>query len=214
MPKVILLLFFALNFTASATAQIAVELSKMNVLYPCFENPMTVVVNNVPDSNLFLIPSIGKIRKYGRAQYYWQISTDDAGFAYLTLRDTVKNEFLGKYQFRVGVLPEPIAMFGAQHRSKKMGNGEFCAQAGIAMVWHFFDIDARCEMEKFEVVYIAKGQNLVVMENTGARFSGGVRDLINKAKPGDAYIFRRFVYQMPCFPGLRYSAQELYFTIK
>ena len=70
-----------------------------------------------------------------------------------------------------------------------MGNGEFKAQGGISAVLENFDFDAKCDMVGFEFTYYPKRQDPIVVSNSGARWGGQAADMVNKAKPGDAYFF-------------------------
>lgn len=56
--RIILLLL-----TQTLSAQVAVAVDKMNALYAGLINPLTVVVSDIPDSNLLLIPSFGTISR-------------------------------------------------------------------------------------------------------------------------------------------------------
>jgi hypothetical protein len=80
-------------------------------------------------------------------------------------------------------------MLGAKHRGKAMANGEFKAQGGIAAVLENFDFEAKCEIVGFEVTYLPKRADPISKMNSGARWGSDAADMINKAKPGDAYFF-------------------------
>lgn len=83
------------------SAQVAISTDKMNVLNLGIENPLTVVVSDIPDSNLLLIPSMGEIKRTSRNHYGWTICDRDTNFATLTIRDlqggdsVISTHFLG-----------------------------------------------------------------------------------------------------------------------
>lgn len=52
-------------------------------------------------------------------------------------------------------------------------------------------------MTGFEVTYLPKRQDPVVRQNSGVRFSSDVQDMVNKAKPGDAYFFDNIKCKCP-----------------
>jgi hypothetical protein len=70
-----------------------------------------------------------------------------------------------------------------------MGNGEFKAQTGIAIVMENFDYDTGCEIVGFETTYLPRKNDVVTIENSGGRFNPAVQKLISQAAPGDAYFF-------------------------
>lgn len=101
MNTCIRLAFIAMLFKSGfLPAQVAISTDKMNVLYPGLENPITVVVSDVPDSNLLLIPSMGEIKRTSASHYGWKICRRDTNFATLTIRDlqgdsVLTTKFLG-----------------------------------------------------------------------------------------------------------------------
>jgi hypothetical protein len=76
-----------------------------------------------------------------------------------------------------------------KNKGGTMGNGEFKAQGGISAILEGFDFDAKCDVVGFDFAYLAKRQDAITKTNAGARWSGEISELIQKAKPGDAYFF-------------------------
>jgi hypothetical protein len=52
-----------------------------------------------------------------------------------------------------------------------------------------FDFDARCDIQSYNVTYVAKRQDPVTYPNQGARYNSNNQGIINRAKPGDVYYF-------------------------
>ncbi len=203
-----------LCFAFSLPAQVAVSLQRMNVLYPGLENPMTVVVTDIPDSNLLLVPSMGDIRRTGLGHYEWTICHRDTNFATLTVRDLQGDSVVSVFTFRVNRLPEPTPALGGKQKSSVVSNGEFCGGGGLAVLFQNFDFDPKCDIVRFDLHYIPKGQDGVVKRNNGARWNSELQDQINKAKPGDEYHFYNIAYRCGCDPMVRHLSDELNFTIK
>ncbi len=206
------LLIFCL-FQNGLFGQIAVEVEKMNVLVAGLENPVTIVVSDVPDSCIELRTNFGRIRKVGTGRYVCYVTTDTI-ITKLSILDTCSNEVLGQRTYRVKTLPVEMQL-GARHRSKTMGNGEFKAQAGIAAVVTGYDIDARCDMMGFDAYFFSKKTGeLWKGHNTGPRFEGAVLEKVQAVMPGDWVIFRQMSYRCPGMKEPMFSGDELIFEIK
>jgi hypothetical protein len=170
----------------------------MNVFYIGVDNPISVSAAGV-NSNQVQV-SIqgggGSLKGNGAGKYIVTVSTP-AGQdnpAYVTVSAPGVSQ---KFPFRVKRIPDPTPKLGAQHLSKSMGNGEFKAQGGIAAVLDNFDFDVKCNIQGFKAVYLAKRQDPVEYANAGAKWTGDVQGLINKAKPGDSYFFDDIIARCP-----------------
>lgn len=204
------ILFYAL----SSSAQVAVSVDGMNVLYPGMEHPMTVVASNVTDSNLLLIPSMGEIHRSGSGHYNWRICHRDTNFATLTVRDLHGDSVVSILTFRVNSNPEPNPVLGDRHLSSTMGIGKYRSNGGIAVIFKKFEYHLQCNVVHFDLQYIPKGQDGVIKRNNGARWNSEVQEQIDKAKPGDEYHFYHIAYRCGCDPMVRYLSEELNFKIK
>ncbi|MBL7809931.1 MAG: hypothetical protein JNN28_19065 [Saprospiraceae bacterium] len=209
----LVLLFSIVHLTA--WAQVAVSLDKVNVLYPAgAENAMTVVVTDVPDSNLVLEPSLGEIKRVSLGHYVWRICSRDTNAATLIIKDLRSNEVLAEKTYRVNMIPIPEPMLGSNKRHDPRPNGEFKTQGGLALVLSKFDFDLKCDIVYFDLQYITKNMDSVVKRNTGARWNSEVQELINKAKPGDIYVFYHIAYRCGCDPMVRFHSDELIYKVK
>lgn len=188
-------------------------MEKMNLLYAGVENPLRVAVEDIPDSNLLLVPSLGRIQKHSPGYYTWSFCQFDTNVATLVLRDTVQGITVGQYQYRLRDLPEPEAYVTVPDRQHQVPCGTLKASGGLAMVYACCDFDARANVVSYEVWRIPKKGDAILRHNRGARFTSDTQDLINQAVPGDIYVFRNIIYNS-CALQRRYSAQELMFRIK
>jgi hypothetical protein len=100
------------------------------------------------------------------------------------------------FNYRVKRIPDPVAKI-AGRVDGEIGNGEFKAQTGVAAFLENFDFDAKCLIQSFRVVYIARRQDAVIVQNDGPLFGAQAKDVINRAKPGDQYIFDEIKARCP-----------------
>ena len=94
-----------------------------------------------------------------------------------------------------------------------MGNGEFKAQGGVLAILDGFDFDARCNIQGFNLTYVAKRQDPVPVVNKGPRFSAQAKRLVGRAKPGDIYYFDNVRARCPGDKAGR-KINAMVFTIK
>jgi len=171
---------------------IAVQLDKMNVFYIGVENPISVSAAGVSSNDVKISASGVNVANKGGGHFV--ITATTPGEAALTVSAPGVSQ---KFSYRVKRIPDPTPLLGAKHKSKAMANGEFKAQGGIASVLEGFDFDAKCDIAGFEVTYLPKRQDPITKNNAGARWGSDVQDMINKAKPGDAYFFDEIKCKCP-----------------
>ena len=194
-------------------AQVAVALESMNALCPGIDNAITVAVSDVPDSNLLLVPSLGEISRLGDGHYNWRICRRDTNVATLTILDMAGRQEIGVFPYRVVRPPTPVPVLAEGNRGA-MPNGEFKSQGGIAMVCQNTNWDIKAEVIGYDLTYLAKRSDPIVVHNSGGRYNSHTQDMINRAKPGDCYVFSKFSYRIGCDPLVRYSSETLVFRIK
>jgi hypothetical protein len=95
---------------------------------------------------------------------------------------------IGEKDFRVKRIPDPVARL-SKKAGGTMGNGEFKAQGGVGAFLDNFDFDAKCSIQGYNLVYVAKRQDPVEAVNRGGRYTDKSKRLVMKAKPGDIYYF-------------------------
>ncbi len=164
---------------------VTVSAEKMNVFYIGVDNPVAVSAAGVSSNDLRVSISGGggSIRKEGSANYMVTVSQQGECRVNVTgggIRDSKL--------FRVKRIPDPVARLGNVD-SGPIGNGTFKAQRGLVAWLDNFDFDAKCQIQGFELVYVAKRQDPVPAINSGGIFAGDAQRLIAKAKPGDYYYF-------------------------
>jgi gliding motility-associated protein GldM len=171
---------------------VAVSLDKMNVFYIGVDNPISVSAAGVSSNDVKVSGSGVNVKSTGGGKYI--VTATTPGEASLTVAGGGASQ---TFKYRVKRIPDPTPLLGAKHRSKAMPNGEFKAQGGIAAVLENFDFEAKCDVVGFEVTYLPKRQDPITKQNGGARWGSDVGDMINKAKPGDAYFFDEIKARCP-----------------
>jgi len=95
------------------------------------------------------------------------------------------------FYYSIRALPDPVPLLGAQYSSSdSIRNGVLKAQGGIGATFGGdFGFEARCDVISYYITYIGKQNESVTKLNSGARFGDEVREIIDRAKPGDRYFF-------------------------
>ena len=166
----------------------AVQLDKMNVFYIGVDNPISVSVAGVSSNDIKIVGSGVNIAKGPAAGKYVVTATTPTNDASITVSGGSVSQ---KFSYRVKRIPDPNPRLGGNPKNKggTMGNGEFKAQGGMSAILEGFDFDATCSVVGFEMTYLAKRQDPITRQNSGAKWSGDTGEFIQKAKPGDAYFF-------------------------
>lgn len=167
-------------------------LGKNNVLYIGVDNPASVVVQGCPPEQVTLHSDELDIKKTGG--YTYTIHPRKPGIAKIRISG---NGYEQAYSYRVKSMPSPVALIGTKHASKYPGKGEFRAQRGVFAVLESFDFDAKCEITGYTVTYLHPHEDPEFAQNPGGRFTEQTRKLIDKARPGDVYMFDEISCKCP-----------------
>ncbi len=159
-----------------------ISADKMNVIYIGVDNPMSISAAGVSSNDLKVSATGCTIDRSGSG---WMAHATKSGTAQLTVTGgglTVTKDF------RVKQIPDPSPRF-ATKKGGGIGSGEARVQEGLQAVLDNFDFDAKCVIERFQLVRIPKRDDPKPADNQGARFSGTAANLMNAASPGDQYNF-------------------------
>jgi gliding motility-associated protein GldM len=176
---------------------VAVQLDKMNVFYIGVTNPISVSAAGVSSSQVRVNGSGGgmSISSAGGAGKYNVTVTTPTNDAKITVSGGGVSQ---TFDYRVKRIPDPIAKVGNQLRGGTVGNGTFKAMTFMNAVLENFDFEAKCSITGFEFTYLAKRQDPSPPKtNGGERFGSDIMEMINKAKPGDAYFFDNIKARCP-----------------
>lgn len=187
-----------------------VSAEKMNVFYIGVDNPVAVSAAGVSSNALTVSGAGGGINMNKVSGGKYNVTVASPGEATITVAGGPLTATA--FKFRVKRIPDPVAKLGGK-TSGGIGNGEFKAQAGVIPTLEGFDFDAKCNIQGFQLVRVAPRQDAEIAVNNGGRFEGKAVDLINKAKPGDRYLFEDIKARCPgdaagrSIPGMTFKIQ-------
>ncbi|MBI5916840.1 MAG: hypothetical protein HY842_15805 [Bacteroidetes bacterium] len=173
---------------------VAISADKMNVFYIGVDNPISISAAGVSSNDLKVGISGGggSLSKTGSSNWMVKVTTptDDCK---INVSGGAMN---ASKQFRVKRIPDPVAKLGNKEDGE-MGNGEFKVQKGLIAWLMNFDFEARCEIQGFNLVKVAKREDPVETSNSGGSFNGKAQNLVQSAKPGDTYYFQEVKARCP-----------------
>ncbi len=169
-----------------------VSADKMNVFYIGVDNPISVSVAGV-SSNAVKVNCTGGGCNLNGGKGKYMVKVNKPG----DVKINVAGGGLSKsVPFRVKRIPDPVAKLGKK-ADGSMGNGEFKAQRGVIPWLEGFDFDAKCKIQGFNLVRVAKRQDPVSSNNAGGTFNDKSLRLVRAAKPGDTYYFENVKAKCP-----------------
>jgi gliding motility-associated protein GldM len=184
-----------------------VSADKMNVFYMGVDNPISVAVAGV-SSNDVKVNCNGCKLSGSRGKY--TVTASRPGDATINVSGGgLPNT---PFKFRVKRIPDPVAKLGNK-KDGTMGNGEFKAQRGVIPWLEGFDFDAKCRIQGFNLVKVAKRQDPIASNNPGGTFNQKSLRLVRSAKPGDTYYFENVKAKCPGDPAGR-KINSMVFKIK
>ncbi len=173
---------------------VAISADKMNVFYIGVDNPISISAAGVSSNDLQVGISGGggQLSKTGSNTWTVKVTspTDDCKIS-VSAKDMKASK-----QFRVKRIPDPVAKLGNK-QDGEMGNGEFKVQKGLIAWLENFDFEARCEIQGFNLVKVAKREDPVETSNSGGSFNGKASNLVSSAKPGDTFYFQEVKARCP-----------------
>lgn len=187
-----------------------VSADKMNVFYMGVDNPISVSAAGISSNDLSVSASGGGIKLTKLSPGKYNATVSEQGEAKIT----VSGGGLAptNFTFRTKRIPDPIAKL-SQSTGGAMGNGEFKAQGGVVAILEGFDFDAKCEIQGFTLVRVAKRQDPESAINPGGRYRDDATRLVNQARPGDKYWFENVKARCPGDKAGR-KINDMVFNIK
>ena len=178
MNRIISILLLSLWFNNSYAQVIAVQADKMNVLYTCIENPITVAVEMVPCSELVVTIDNGKIEKNDwDPPGHYQVWPSHAGQAIISISRKSKNgaiKKLGEQKFRVKQTPVPWVYFNGKHGGE-VDAPLFRCGARLTTKISCYDMSPRVTIIGATMVIIRNGQQIFSKQYKDAN---GVEELV------------------------------------
>ncbi len=176
----------------------SVSADNMNVFYIGVENPVTVTAAGFTADKISASISAGTITGSNGKYTVTQTTTSQTGADVTVLGKDAKGAqtVVGKFNFRVKQIPNPIPKIGGQ-QGGSMSITSFRAQAGMQAALENFDFKCPFQITKFDCYYIAKRQDLKSTSCTGAYFNDQLKTWAQGCKPGDIFYFEK-IYARGC----------------
>ncbi|MCB9327504.1 MAG: hypothetical protein H6572_02340 [Lewinellaceae bacterium] len=193
---------------------VAISASKMNVFYIGVDNPVEISAAGVPSNQIKVSMSGsggGTINRNGDGTYTVKVTKPTTVSESAKINVSAPNLNASK-DFRVKRIPDPRPMLGSEGGGS-IGNGTFKAQLGIYPKLENFDFEAKCDITEFLLVRAAKRQDPEFAKVSGGRYDAKSKGLVDKATPGDKYIFQNIKCKCPGDPAPR-DLGQLVFDIK
>ncbi len=169
-----------------------VSFGKSNIIYVNLDNPMTVTIEGVPNSEIQVTCDDINVSMTNIEENKYIIRPMQAGEYTLTITSKVdwRNS---TFAVTAKDVPPPTPMLMLNNNALRKG-GEIVAslfKGSTAMLAQIenFDFEAKCVVMGFTLTHIAKKGDPVVLENQGPMFSASIVAAIKNCKPGDLFIF-------------------------
>lgn len=179
---------------AAKTAVVAP--TNMNVLYLSIDNPISVSVPGYPASQIIASSSNGKLTPVNKTKGMYTVKPNklqnkNTPIISLYVEEDGKRKFIGKADFKVKKVPNPIPKVKGKRGGAMTKNDLLAGQMIVAEMEDFpFDRDALSfGIVSFETVAYYEGARSNVPINKGARFSDAVKDAIKSTKAGTEISF-------------------------
>jgi len=169
---------------------VSVSPTKMNVFYIGVDNPVEISAAGVPSNQVNVSMSGsggGSISKNSDGTYNVIVKTPTSPGQFARIVVSAPGLNAGK-DFRVKRIPDPVARL-SQKAGGGMSPGEFKAQPGVGAFLDNFDFDAKCTIDGFQLVRVAKRADPEFATNKGGRYDVEAQRLVDKATAGDRYFF-------------------------
>jgi hypothetical protein len=171
---------------------IAVSASKMEVFYVGVDNPLFVAAAGISTQDVRVGVTGASISRPG--PYHYDVQVTQPGPVVI---DVEAGSLRSTFSFRTKPIPDPTPLFGGLTLPEYKTAEEFKIPAGVGLMLEDFDFDVKCDMLSYEIMRIAPDGARESAMNEGPRFGEAARALIDKAGPGDMYIFRDIRGQCP-----------------
>jgi gliding motility-associated protein GldM len=193
---------------------VSVSAAKMNVFYIGVDNPVEVSAAGVPSAQVNVSMSGsggGTISRNSDGTFNVKVTTPTklGEFAKVNVSAPGLN---AHKDFRVKRIPDPVARLSTKSGGG-MSPGEFKAQQGVGAFLDNFDFDAKCSIEGFGLVRVAKRADPEFATNRGGTYIPDSQRLVDKATAGDRYFFENVRARCPGDAASR-GINSMVFTIR
>lgn len=205
--------FFACPAMVAAQTNISVAPLKMNVLYVGVDNPVSVAAAGSPDDRVMvtITGGGGVVTKINTGAYNVRVTnpTDDC-----VMNVYVDGKLAGSSNFRVRLMPEPVASVGGRRSGAYIAGDFFKSQAGVAALIENFPFQTKYEIVSFTVVLADEKGNLLSFNCQGSAFSDKAKEYFRQhiLKPGDIVTIEQIMAKAE--NGKEFKLPSLLYNIK
>ncbi|MBK8502802.1 MAG: hypothetical protein IPL46_11595 [Saprospiraceae bacterium] len=177
---------------------VSVSATKMNVFYIGVDNPVEVSAAGISSNDMNVSMSGGgggTIKRAADGTFVVNVTQQTRNDEFAKINVSAPGITVAK-DFRVKRIPDPVPTLSGK-AGGAMGNGELRAQQALIPTLDGFDFDARCNIVGFQIIRSAKREDPEFSANKGGKFDEATKALVNKAKPGDIFVFDNIKCQCP-----------------
>ena len=202
---------FETRYTVGAPMA-TVSPTKMNVFYIGVDNPVDITVSGVSAANV--LPSVtgGSISGSG-GHYVVKVNGAPGTKAMVNVSAKMPDgttKAMGKMEFRVKRVPDPVAMYLGS-KGGPMPLNQVKAGQGINCVLENFDFDLKFNITSFTLGANING-NFMEESCAGPAFSGKAKDILGRLKTGNKVFFDNIKAKGP--DGTSRTLQSFFVTCK
>lgn len=197
----IFLFLVQLNGASISTPQVAISIAACQNLYAGVYNPVKIVAQQKEAIKRAQVSA--ELEVYDSTKLFQtEIKGEDGQFiivpkevGLLTLKvETKRGVFTQKFNVRP---IQPVAVLGTIKEQGSMKAAIFKAYQGIVPMIQCCGFDARCEILEFSLIKIGGNGSSEKLVNEGGKFNYNTLALINSARAGDIYWFRKIICRCP-----------------
>jgi gliding motility-associated protein GldM len=163
-------------------SSVAVEAEKMNVFYIGVKNPIVVSAQGISSNDLKVTCDGCSLESTGNQKYDAVVQRE--GKVYINIAG---GGLSMKREFRAKKIPNPIAKLTNRSIGGAIPAGTMQAQTGLIAELENFDFDARCNIERYVMVYVPRRDDPRQANVNGGAFTDDAKRMVQSAKPGDSY---------------------------
>mgnify|MGYP000439295140 FL=1 len=186
--------------------EISVNPTKMNVVYIGVDNPITIMANGIDCEELTVKIKSGELVHVSDCDYIFKPGLKQGALFFYVFH---KGNQIGKYEYRVKRIPDPVITLGGKLGPGHINKGTLAAQTGIIPILKNFDFQARFVVKEYTMIICAKDFYHLEHQPNGPVLTREMKDAINKIDGRAEVIFSDVVVIGPDkstrkLPELRY----------
>lgn len=172
-----------------------VSATKMNVFYIGVDNPVDISAPAVANDQIRPSISNGSISKASGGGWVVRVSKPGTAVVNVSAEVDGKSKSMGKMEFRVKRIPDPIGKVGGQ-TGGAMRKAQLLASATVRAELENFDFDVKAEVVSYSVSYLNKGLLNEVTVN-GGRITDQIKGVFRNLRVGDKIYFDNIKAKLP-----------------